>query len=68
MNKMNFLEFFTKISVYNPFRKNYSKMVHEICVDVEKERFIKTMFTLSQEERDNLLLEMQSEILSTKFD
>lgn len=62
---MNIIEY---LSYYNPFKKDYNKMVHEICVEVEKERFVKTMFTLSQEERDNLLLEMQSEILSTRFD
>lgn len=53
---------------YNPFKKDYNKMVHNICVEFEKEKFIKTMFTLSQEQRDNMLLELQQEIISTKSD
>lgn len=65
---MNIAEVIATVSVYNPFRKNYSKMIHSICDEVEEKRIVEIMFRLPQEERDNILLELQAESLSTIFD
>lgn len=62
---MNIVE---KLLDFNPFKKNYNKMVHKICIEVAENKLTATIFSLSQEERDNLLLEMQKDKLSTKSD
>lgn len=59
-------DFFQKL---NPFKKNYNKMVHEICVEVSEKKVVEIFFTLPLSQRDNFFSEsFDNHFIITKSD
>ena len=50
---MKILNYFKR---YIPFKKNYTDMVHNICIEVAEKKVEKIFFALPQSERDELYL------------